>query len=462
MPNSTHSLFQLVLTNLVVLFLIVSAQQPQDTPIARFQRYLRINTAHPRPDYSSAISFLESQALSINLQVKTLEFSPGKPVLLLTWPGSNPSLPSLLFNSHLDSVPAESSKWTHPPFFAVRSPDGKIFARGAQDDKCIGVQYLEAIRNLKEKNFAPVRTVHVSYVPDEEIGGVNGILKFVASEEFRKLNVGFAMDEGQASPGDEFRVFYADRSPWNLIIKAKGMPGHGSRMYDNSAMENLMKSVEIISRFRESQFDVVKAGEAPNSEVISVNPVYVKAGIPSPSGFVMNMQPSEAEAGFNIRLPPVADPELVRRRIAEEWAPARRNMTYQVTWRRMTLDEDCTTTGIQVIISPIIELGPLRDYMGRPLTTPTNDSNPWWPIFKQAITAVGGKLAKPEILASTTDARYIRQLGIPVLGFSPMKNTPILLHEHNEFLEDTVYMEGIEVYESIIRSLSSFEESSSY
>ncbi|KAG6655536.1 aminoacylase-1 isoform X2 [Carya illinoinensis] len=439
MPNSTHSLFQLVLTNLVVLFLIVSAQQPQDTPIARFQRYLRINTAHPRPDYSSAISFLESQALSINLQVKTLEFSPGKPVLLLTWPGSNPSLPSLLFNSHLDSVPAESSKWTHPPFFAVRSPDGKIFARGAQDDKCIGVQYLEAIRNLKEKNFAPVRTVHVSYVPDEEIGGVNGILKFVASEEFRKLNVGFAMDEGQASPGDEFRVFYADRSPWNLIIKAKGMPGHGSRMYDNSAMENLMKSVEIISRFRESQFDVVKAGEAPNSEVVSVNPVYVKAGIPSPSGFVMNMQPSEAEAGFNIRLPPVADPELVRRRIAEEWAPARRNMTYQ-----------------------IIELGPLRDYMGRPLTTPTNDSNPWWPIFKQAITAVGGKLAKPEILASTTDARYIRQLGIPVLGFSPMKNTPILLHEHNEFLEDTVYLEGIEVYESIIRSLSSFEESSSY
>ncbi|KAF5450743.1 hypothetical protein F2P56_031070 [Juglans regia] len=438
MPNSCHSLLQLVLTNLV-LCLFVSAQQPQDTPIARFQRYLRINTAHPRPDYSSAISFLESQALSINLQVKTLEFSPGKPVLLLTWPGSNPSLPSLLFNSHLDSVPAESSKWTHPPFSAVRSPDGKIFARGAQDDKCIGVQYLEAIRNLKEKNFAPVRTVHVSYVPDEEIGGVDGIFKFVASEEFRKLNVGFAMDEGQASPGDEFRVFYADRSPWNLIIKAKGMPGHGSRMYDNSAMENLMKSVEIISRFRESQFDVVKAGEAPNSEVISVNPVYVKAGIPSPSGFVMNMQPSEAEAGFNIRLPPIADPELVRRRIAEEWAPARRNMTYQ-----------------------IIELGPLRDYMGRPLMTPTNDSNPWWSIFKQAITAVGGKLAKPEILASTTDARYIRQLGIPVLGFSPMKNTPILLHEHNEFLEDTVYVKGIEVYESIIRSLSSFEESSSY
>jgi len=70
--------------------------------------------------------------------------------------------------------------------------------------------------------------------------------------------------------------------------------------------------------------------------------------------------------------------------------------------------------------------------MGRPLMTATDDSNPWWSVFKQAITSVGEKLSRPEILASTTDARYLRQKGIPVLGFSPMKNTPILLHDHNE------------------------------
>ena len=44
----------------------------------------------------------------------------------------------------------------------------------------------------------------------------------------------------------------------------------------------------------------------------------------------MNMQPSEAEAGFNVRLPPTADPDFLRKRIAEEWAPDTRNMTYQV------------------------------------------------------------------------------------------------------------------------------------
>ncbi|KAI9097751.1 hypothetical protein K1719_025522 [Acacia pycnantha] len=409
----------------------------QDTPVSRFQQYLRIKTAHPEPDYSSAVSFLISQAQSIGLQYRTLEFSPGKPLLLLSWIGSNPSLPSLLFNSHLDSVPAEPSKWLHPPFSAVRTPDGRIHARGAQDDKCIGMQYIEAIRNLKQKNFTPTRTIHVSYVPDEEIGGFDGAAKFVHSMDFENLNIGFVLDEGQASPGDEFRVFYADRCPWGLKIKANGRPGHGSRMYDNSAMENLMKSLEVISRFRESQFDVVKAGKAANSEVISVNPVYVKAGVTSAtaSGFAMNVQPSEAEAGFDIRLPPTANPEEMKRRIAEEWVPAIRNMSYE-----------------------IIEKGPIRDHMGRPLMTLTNASNPWWLVFEQAITFVGGKLAKPEILTSTTDARYIRQRGIPVLNFSPMSNTPILLHDHNEHLRDTVYLKGIEVYETLISSLSSFIE----
>jgi aminoacylase len=78
------------------------------------------------------------------------------------------------------------------------------------------------------------------------------------------------------------------------------------------------------------------------------------------------------------------------------------------------------------------KLGPVRDCNGNVLLTPTNESNPWWPVFKQAIISSGNKLAKPEILASTTDARFMREMGIPVFGFSPMVNTPILLHDHNE------------------------------
>ncbi|KAA0062723.1 aminoacylase-1 [Cucumis melo var. makuwa] len=109
-------------------------ESDQDSPVSRFQRYLIIKTAHPDPDYASVVAFLISQAQEIGLHTQVLEFGPGKPLLLVTWYGSNPSLPSVLLNSHMDSVPFEPSKWLHPPFSAVRTSDGKIFARGSQDD----------------------------------------------------------------------------------------------------------------------------------------------------------------------------------------------------------------------------------------------------------------------------------------------------------------------------------------
>ena len=55
--------------------------------------------------------------------------------------------------------------WIHDPFEAFEADDGKIFARGAQDMKCVGIQYLEAIRHLKHKGFHPKRTVHLTFVP---------------------------------------------------------------------------------------------------------------------------------------------------------------------------------------------------------------------------------------------------------------------------------------------------------
>uniref|UniRef100_A0A0E0HML7 N-acyl-aliphatic-L-amino acid amidohydrolase n=1 Tax=Oryza nivara TaxID=4536 RepID=A0A0E0HML7_ORYNI len=427
-----------------VVFLLLSAvvahpaagafTELESAQIGRFQDYLRIRTAHPSPDYAGAAAFLLPYAASLGLRAATLHFTPckSKPLLLLTWPGTDPSLSSLLLNSHLDSVPAEPQQWLHPPFAAHRdAATGRVYARGAQDDKCLPIQYLEAIRGLRDAGFAPTRTLHISLVPDEEIGGADGFEKFAQSEEFRDLNVGFMLDEGQASLTDEFRVFYGDRLVWRLIVKATGAPGHGSKLFDGAAVENLMDCVETIAGFREAQFGMVKSGKRGPGEVVSVNPVYMKAGTPSPTGFVMNMQPSEAEVGFDFRLPPTEDVEHIIRRIKEEWAPAHKNLTYKK--------------------------GPTRDLAGRPMVTPTNASNPWWSVFEQAIISAGGKLAKPEILSSTTDSRFIRQLGIPALGFSPMTNTPILLHDNNEFLEDKVFLRGIKVYEHIIRALSSFK-----
>lgn len=41
---------------------------------------------------------------------------------------------------------------------------------------------------------------------------------FVKSPEFASLNVGFALDEGIASPDESFHVFYGERAIWRKYI----------------------------------------------------------------------------------------------------------------------------------------------------------------------------------------------------------------------------------------------------
>ncbi|XP_009620561.1 uncharacterized protein LOC107828516 [Nicotiana tabacum] len=431
-----HNSYHYSLCLSVLLLVTATAAEEASTIISRFQQYLQINTAQPQPNYYEAAEFITSQAKSLNLESQTLELVKGKPLILLKWAGKDPSLPSVLLNSHTDVVPSEHHKWAHPPFSAHLDPaSGNIYARGSQDMKCVGLQYLEAIRKLKASGFQPTRTVYLSFVPDEEIGGDDGAGKFVDSDVFVKMNVGIVLDEGLPSPTENYRAFYGERSPWWLVVKAVGAPGHGAKLYDNTATENLLKSIETIRRFRAAQFDLVKAGLKAEGEVISVNMVFLKAGTPSPSGFVMNLQPSEAQAGFDIRVPPTADQASLEKRIAEEWAPASRNMTFEFKQK----------------VS-------VNDKFGRPAITAVDSSNVWWALLEESIVKANAGVGKPEIFPASTDARYFRERGLPAIGFSPMANTPILLHDHNEFLNKDEYLKGIDVYESIIKTYASYIE----
>ncbi|ESQ52154.1 hypothetical protein EUTSA_v10016717mg [Eutrema salsugineum] len=399
--------------------------------VSRFQTYLRINTVHPNPDYRAAADFIKSQAQSISLESQSIEFVEGKPIVLLKWIGSDPSLPAILLNSHIDVVPFEADKWDHPPLGAEIDEDGKIYARGTQDMKSVGMQYIEAIRKLIASGFVPRRSVYVSFVPDEEIGGADGAGKFVESEIFKSLNIAIVLDEGLPTPAERYRVFNGERIPWSLKIKAVGQPGHGSKLYDDSAAENLSKSIESIMRFRASQFDQLKAGLKPEGGVISVNMVFLKAGTPTPDGFVMNLQPSEAEAGFDIRIPPTADLEALERRVVEEWAPSARNMSFEL-WR---FDQNPS---------------------GKQLLAAKDDSNPWTGLLENAVNAAGGQTSEPEIFPASTDAKYFRKAGLPAIGFSPISNTPSLLHDHNEYLSQSEYLKGIDMYVSIIQAYTSY------
>jgi len=48
---------------------------------------------------------------------------------------------------------------------AYKDAQGNIYARGAQDMKCVGIQYLETLRRYKNDNLILDRTIHVSFMP---------------------------------------------------------------------------------------------------------------------------------------------------------------------------------------------------------------------------------------------------------------------------------------------------------
>ena len=74
--------------------------------------------------------------------------------------------------------------------------------------------------------------------------------------------------------------------------------------------------------------------------------------------------------------------------------------------------------------------------------------------FKKAVEISGLKI-KFGVFPASTDSAYIREVGIPALGFSPMPGTPIRLHDHNEFLNEQIFLDGIEVFYNVIKEIAS-------
>ena len=73
-------------------------------------------------------------------------------------------------------------------------------------------------------NYSSLYYSHLrySFIADEEIGGHDGMRKFVVSQEFKKMNIGLALDEGLASPTDEVPVYYGERNVYWVKFKIAG------------------------------------------------------------------------------------------------------------------------------------------------------------------------------------------------------------------------------------------------
>ncbi|KAK4878648.1 hypothetical protein RN001_011154 [Aquatica leii] len=389
--------------------------------VEKFREYLRIPSVHPDVDYEPCVAFLKKYGEELELPVNVYYVHEKKPTVVFTWTGKEPNLKSILLNGHMDVVPVFENKWTHKPFDADIDEHGDIYARGTQDMKSTSVQYLEAIRRLKKDGVVPKRTVYVTFAPDEEIG-VLGFREFVKTEAFRKMNVGFCVDEGDPSPRNSYIVYYGEKSSWEFIVHCPGQPGHASHMPTNTAGEKARVIMDKFSDLRRAELRKLKENTSLNIwDVTSVNLTKMRGGVQS------NVIPEEFCLTYDIRISPTTNSKKFESMI-EDW---------------------CKEAGEGVWI----EYEEKEEQ--RPMTRLEN--NAYWDVMRRVAKDFNVPL-EPQISLGASDSRFVVEINIPVLSFSPIRNTTYLVHNHDERISIDAFLDGIRFMHKIIPAFADVNE----
>jgi len=237
-------------------------------------------------------------------------------------------------------------------------------------------------------------------------------------EILQSVNIGYCLDEGTASPDDIYLIAYGERASWWVKVVCQGKAGHGSRFLENNAGLKLQSILNSFLNYREEQRKKFLNKEAKLGLLNTINLTKIEGGVQP------NVVPSEFQACFDIRLSPYENFEKFEEMIAEWCKKAGKDVTYEF------LSKNRQTP-----------------------TTPVTRDDPWWCAFTDVLTEENCKYS-PEIFPGGSDSRFIRELGYKAIGFSPIINTKLRVHDNDEFLNEKVFLNGVKLYTKIIERLA--------
>ncbi|HVX00881.1 MAG TPA: M20/M25/M40 family metallo-hydrolase [Candidatus Babeliaceae bacterium] len=373
--------------------------------LALLLRYLSINTAAPNPDYESVIKLFTQQACADGFVNQAVTLPSGNPVLVISYGGTS-NLPAVVFNHHMDVVPAENFKeWICNPF-QPKMVGNQIFGRGTQDMKAVGIAHYMALKKLKAEGFKPKRSVHLLFVPDEERGGFHGTKEFIQHHIFSKLNIGYVVDEGMPSGSStELLIKTEERTPIQIRIVSKGAMGHASVLFNDNCTHGLVEFLHELTSFQKAQRE--QTNKYQPGKLISTHITSLRTNSSS-----LNVIPSLAEATVDIRVPAQYSLEEVKLHIQ-----SLANKYRSISWEVLATSEERMT--------PLS----LESGLYRTLCRVVQDH---------------GYIPKPFAFEATTDLRFYSSLGIEGVGLTPFTIAPNL-HGTNEsiYVSDLVLATNI-------------------
>jgi succinyl-diaminopimelate desuccinylase len=366
----------------------VLAQIDKDEVVRFHQSLVRVPSVNPPGDVREAIALCEQSLKHAGFETRLVAVEEAKPNLIATCSGQ-PG-PTLCFNAHLDVVPiGERSAWQHDPFGA-EIVDGKIYGRGAGDDKAsVAAQVMAAVA-LARAGVELHGTLVVNEVADEEVGGVSGAKMVVEAGHIKSDYV--IVGEQTLN-----RVCVGEKGSAGTTITVYGRTAHGALPWEGAnAIEGM---AEVISALRRELWPQLENRTHQYFHHSSASVNIITGGVKS------NVVPDVCEIYIDRRLIPGEDPKLAVAEIDEIAQKAVRDIP-----------------GISVTVE------------GREQSLPATVSAPDAPLVRSMIEAnriIGGN-TEPTGFSMATDGRFFAKAGCPTIIYGP--GDPKLAHVPDEWV----------------------------
>src|SRR4051795_9523036 len=226
----------------------------QEETTALLQRLIRFNTVNPPGAERPAQESLAADLRDAGFEVDLLGAQPERPNLVARLRGTADG-PTLCLLSHVDTVLANASEWTHDPWSGDVA-DGFLWGRGALDMKSQTAAEVAAALSLAREGWRPARgDLLVVAVVDEEVGGYEGAI-WLCDEHPDLVRCDEVLNEGAGAvlPYGEERlhgVCVAEKGIFRFTLATDGVAGHASMPHlgDNA----LLKLAPLLAAMRDER-----------------------------------------------------------------------------------------------------------------------------------------------------------------------------------------------------------------
>ena len=192
-------------------------------PLEELTSFLRFPSVSTQPEHApdlvSCAEWLREKLAAIGLTA-TVYPTPGSPVVVASTP-RDPAKRTVLIYGHYDVQPPEPLEgWTTPPF-EPRIAEGRIYARGAADNKGqILAHILGVAQTLREKGSLPVNVIFL-IEGEEEIGSPN-LADFLREHREELACDLVAISDTAMAPGNKPALTYALRGIAAMELLVRG------------------------------------------------------------------------------------------------------------------------------------------------------------------------------------------------------------------------------------------------